>query len=79
MDPLLGSSRSGKLSSRSSSKRYNESRKVYSYSSAVENKVRRRRETDKVDVVDPAKAEAYTDDGQRKHVEAIVSGDGLMR
>ncbi|XP_060803128.1 integrin alpha-PS1 [Amyelois transitella] len=62
MEPLL-SSRSGKMSARSSSKRYNESRKAYTYSS-VENRVRRRRNTE-----EQVQAAAYTDDGQRKHVE----------
>ncbi|KAL0883105.1 hypothetical protein ABMA27_016566 [Loxostege sticticalis] len=60
MDPFL---RSGKLSVSSSEKQHNETKRVFESSSAYENKVRRRRESDIV------KAEAYTDkDGQRKQV-----------
>lgn len=67
MDPFL---RTGKLSVSSSEKyaEHNETKKTFEYSSAIENKVRRRRESDIV------KAEAYTDkDGQRKQVVNMVS------
>ncbi|CAG5046011.1 unnamed protein product [Parnassius apollo] len=60
MDPFLTT---GKLSVRSDEKTSNRTRKLTEYSTAYENKVRRKRENDVV------KAEAYTDkDGQRKHV-----------
>lgn len=65
MDPFLTF---GKISVTSSQKQRNET-KIVEYSSAYENKVRRKRENDVV------KAEAYTDkDGQRKHVVNMVSG-----
>lgn len=63
MDPFM----SGKLSVSSNQKQHNDTKKVEAYSSAYENKVRRKRESDIV------KAEAYTDkDGQRKHVVNMV-------
>ncbi|XP_068633179.1 integrin alpha-PS1-like isoform X2 [Battus philenor] len=60
MDPFLTT---GKLSVSSNEKTFNRTKKIVEYSTAVENKVRRKRDNDVV------KAEAYTDkDGQRKHV-----------
>ncbi|XP_026762048.2 integrin alpha-PS1 isoform X2 [Galleria mellonella] len=63
MDPML---KSGKHAMRSSDRRHNYTKKAYSYSSAVENRVRRRRASDIV-----ATAEAYNDDGQRKYIETM--------
>ncbi|KAJ0176589.1 hypothetical protein K1T71_007768 [Dendrolimus kikuchii] len=64
MDPFLTT---GKLSVTSVQKQYNETKYTAEYSSTVENKLRRKRESDIV------KAEAYTDkDGQRKHVVNMV-------
>ncbi|KAM3965312.1 LOW QUALITY PROTEIN: multiple edematous wings [Aphomia sociella] len=71
MDPML---RTGKLTMRSSQRRYNHTRKAYSYSSAVENRVRRRRDAD-----DLATAAAYTDDGQRKHVITMSCDKGTAK
>lgn len=57
----------GKISVNSYEKQQNQS-KVVELSTAKENKVRRKRDSDVV------KAEAYTDkDGQRKHVVNMVS------
>lgn len=61
MDPTSKSSVS------SNQKQHNDTKKLVQYTSASENKVRRKRENEIV------KAEAYTDkDGQRKHVVNMV-------
>lgn len=70
MDPFLTT---GKLSVSSTEKEYNETKKTIEFSTAAENKVRRRRDSEIV------KAEAYTDkDGQRKHVVNMVSNAFLF-
>ncbi|XP_059052225.1 integrin alpha-PS1 isoform X2 [Achroia grisella] len=67
MDPML----KFKKLEENSEKKYNQTKKAYSYSSAVDNRVRRRRDADIV-----ATAEAYNgNDVQRKNIKTISCND----